>query len=453
MFAGCGVADSDDLPVGSESAALVTGNGHMQNGHMQNGHMQNGHMQNGAALALIGVDLTTMHRLVTLPAAGQDPDLSPTNLVLVRNVKLDKTTLTDGVHSGRWFIGHVVYGTLSDGTTELQQVPIYLEDISPTGDAEILHYQLKAHHQFVPNSGSGCTGACPMIWDYVCGTIQQPLVAGATTRRNGRLVVSVPVQATAVGGQWDYHEGQLGDGRKLIDQGNAAYNTKITFACTNGAIGKCVEAAHYKPWAAAATGGQPLTPPPDSELKCYARTQELVHEACVRMVRADYCGNGVSHTVEGVGIDLWDESRINPAQSEDVWGQEAEWTPNGARCLNDAVMGRTSHDGERVDAYLAKACPQKWRGQANQTPPFTWYDGDCFGRGSVSQHSTFDFVNVPKDGTYRTMSSMNLHDRVYLKNRSMCIDDSKSHPEDKPNPDAKSDICVPPTWPPPIFVP
>jgi hypothetical protein len=148
-----------------------------------------------------------------------------------------------------------------------------------------------------------------------------------------------------------------------------------------------------------------------------------MHEACVRMVRADYCGDGVSHTVDGVGIDVWDSSNINLMSSlstaTDGYGHEGEWTPSGARCLSDALMGRISSDvdSQLIVEYLHAHCGTKWNGQPNQPPntPFVWEQNDCFGQGASSQHSTWDYANVP-DG-------FDQHDRVFIENTSMCIID------------------------------
>ena len=202
----------------------------------------------------------------------------------------------------------------------------------------------------------------------------------------------------------------------------------MTFACETGAIGKCVEKMGYKPWSPAApdcrtfcTAARPPFNFPICRKKCTTPTRELMHEACVRMVRADYCGDGVSHTVDGIGIDVWDSSNINLMSSistdPDGYGHEGEWTPSGARCLSDALMGRISSDvdSQLVVEYLHAHCGTKWNTQPNQPTPFYWEQNDCFGQGVSSQHSTWDFGNVP-DG-------FDQHDRVFIKNTSMCIVD------------------------------
>lgn len=59
------------------------------------------------------------------------------------------------------------------------------------------------------------------------------------------------------------------------------------------------------------------------------------------MIRADYCGTGTPHTLEGTPIDLFD--RLSPIiQAEGTknllnWSVEAEWGPNGALCVGDEL--------------------------------------------------------------------------------------------------------------------
>jgi hypothetical protein len=422
VLAGCGVGGQPALQVGEESAPLVT-----SNGHQQNGHQQNGHQQNGPDLQMAGADLTTMRRLVVVPPPGENPDLSPGNLVPVAGVKLVGSMLTDGYSSGTQFAGYVVDGTITNGVST-EHATFYIEKVavSPT-DPEIYRYQIKTFHTSVPVNRKAFLGGIdvrPKAWDYGCGTL---------TRRvhnpDGSITtVEVPYQATAVGGQWNYQEGVPGGGRKVIEQGNPDYDTKITFACETGAIGKCVERMGYKPWAPAATEckqicikipfGSPLC-----RKQCTTPTRELLHEACVRMVRADYCGDGTSHTVDGVSIDVWDYAGFDAmtpiSVAPDGYGHEGEWTPNGARCLSDALMGRISSDVDHqpVVDYLHAHCGDKWNGQPNQPPgvDFVWELNDCFGHGPSSQHSTWDYANVP--------AGFDWHDRVLIKNTSMCVVD------------------------------
>lgn len=56
------------------------------------------------------------------------------------------------------------------------------------------------------------------------------------------------------------------------------------------------------------------------------------HAACVRMVRADYCGDGTSWTTDGQTINLYDNLGINTDDAD--WTIDATWSPDGALCVN-----------------------------------------------------------------------------------------------------------------------
>jgi ADYC domain-containing protein len=58
-------------------------------------------------------------------------------------------------------------------------------------------------------------------------------------------------------------------------------------------------------------------------------------DACVRMVRADYCGDGRGWTRDGMLIDIWDDHGIQKtdASSSPTLSFEAGWTPEGAVCV------------------------------------------------------------------------------------------------------------------------
>lgn len=87
-----------------------------------------------------------------------------------------------------------------------------------------------------------------------------------------------------------------------------------TFACESGVIAKCVLWG-YAP----------------------SRVGAEAHQACTRMARADYGGNGISYTREGTAIDVLDSSG---AQSYASFAFEAGWNANGAVCAS-----RTRYEG------------------------------------------------------------------------------------------------------------
>jgi hypothetical protein len=88
--------------------------------------------------------------------------------------------------------------------------------------------------------------------------------------------------------------------------------------CTSGGQGKCVRLG-YRPWDKA-RDGRPLRDH---------------YNACVRMLRADYCGDGRSWTRDGTLIDMWDDHRIQTSDTlnDPAFSFEAGWSPEGAVCV------------------------------------------------------------------------------------------------------------------------
>lgn len=127
-------------------------------------------------------------------------------------------------------------------------------------------------------------------------------------------------EAIFLGGDWDGSAGTPGAGGKIADAESGA----ISIGCRKvGAIAKCVDFG-YKPWVSAA--------------------MDDMHQACVRMVRADFCGDGTPWTVDGNLIDIEDVLAIQIHDSKD-FVFEATWSKNGATLLNAALDFRTANWG------------------------------------------------------------------------------------------------------------
>jgi hypothetical protein len=105
--------------------------------------------------------------------------------------------------------------------------------------------------------------------------------------------------------------------------------------CAGGALGKCVRFG-YHPWETTSVG----------------RSVRDYYDACARMVRADYCGNGHSWTRTGMLIGMWDDLGIQVSQSPDYasFSFEAGWTPAGAVCV---AHTRVPHATRRARAARA----------------------------------------------------------------------------------------------------
>jgi hypothetical protein len=188
-------------------------------------------------------------------------------------------------------------------TVEYQITNVETEDTAhdPTGTGATFLYTLA---QNVDNTGS-FQSACPVDDD-------------------GRQV-AIPLTAT-----WNEH----GD--------RVESTTLFTFGCTAGAIAKCYRWG-YRPWV---TGYGDLV---------------ATHWSCTRLARADYCGNGTSHTRDGTAVNVWDNlGSPGPIQQHggllglppSGMGFEAGWSTGGAVCLSHArwVQGGT---------LLALACPDR----------------------------------------------------------------------------------------------
>ena len=123
-----------------------------------------------------------------------------------------------------------------------------------------------------------------------------------------------PVLALTVAGTWNATANDL-----------ASYSpsaTQFTLACRGKTVAKCVELG-YKPYK--------------------GRTSQLT--SCVRLLRGDFCGTGVSYTVDGNLLNVYDN--IGVQADTQAWAPEAEWTPSGARCIN-------AHNAARYDLVVSR---------------------------------------------------------------------------------------------------
>ena len=78
-----------------------------------------------------------------------------------------------------------------------------------------------------------------------------------------------------------------------------------------------------------------------------------VYNACIRMVRADYCGNGTPTTKEGQQIDIYDDHGIEKSANTPTMDFEAGWMPNGAACVRHVRV----KENISLESLVA-ACPR-----------------------------------------------------------------------------------------------
>ncbi|MDQ3369238.1 MAG: ADYC domain-containing protein [Myxococcota bacterium] len=112
---------------------------------------------------------------------------------------------------------------------------------------------------------------------------------------------------------------------------HSASSTNFTFACRGASVAKCVEMGY----------------------KTSTTTNHML--ACVRLLRGDFCGTGVAYTVTGNAVNLYDSLGIQ--KDTEAWGAEAEWNPNGARCISQARHTRFYDTGVRPPCVVSGALP------------------------------------------------------------------------------------------------
>jgi len=149
-------------------------------------------------------------------------------------------------------------------------------------------------------------------------------------------------QAISVAGRFSNADGRFGAGEP----------GSFELACTAGAMGKCVRFG-YHPWQTRDLP-QPVShhdgEPVPSHLDLF--------NACIRMVRADYGGDGTGTTRNGMLIDLYDDYGIQAPDLDHRMTFEAGWTQDGAVCVNHPRVKENISLGEIA---------ARWRRPAGRT--------------------------------------------------------------------------------------
>lgn len=138
------------------------------------------------------------------------------------------------------------------------------------------------------------TGANRDLWFY-----------GISYQRSDETWMSICGEAKALGiaGTWDH---------------TATYRpspAQFTLACRGTSVAKCVEMGY----------------------KAH-RGLTVQLASCVRLLRGDYCGTGVPYTATGTTLNLYDN--VGVQADTESWIPEAEWSPEGARCVTTLVKTR-----------------------------------------------------------------------------------------------------------------
>ena len=267
----------------------------MQGSSMQGSSMQGSSMQ---GMSMQGFQF-----------AGATLGGTPLNNVRVQQGQLvaeqDQVTLQGTSLVGAHLFAQLVNTTVTPPTTTIAEYRItdILEEnpnYDPTHTGSTYLYTLE---QWVADNGGSWQSACPVDAD--------------------GLRVAIPLAGT-----WD------ATGARVES------STLFTMGCTTGVIAKCYRWG-YRPWV---TGYGDLV---------------AMHWTCTRLARADYCGNGVSHTRDGTWINVWDNLPApGPIQSHGgllpPLGMlfEAGWNTGGAVCLSHA---RWLTGGD----LIAQECPDR----------------------------------------------------------------------------------------------
>ncbi len=285
----CLDALANNEPLAQQSSALVAPNAMSFNAMSFNamtfnamtfnGMTFNGTEENAAFLQSVSLNGMLLQGQALAAIGDQATEMDEGGFCLAR-FGLEETSfsanLPNGdVLAGTNFIGAEFMGLISDG----RSVRLRIDDARrlPAPNDDLLSYSVSAL------TASG--------YQPLCGLDDDGLAIGA-----------IPIKGT-----WDYREGMPGAGSHIEDA------NVFTFACRGYALAKCVEFG-YKPWQS--VEGVSLG---------------VMHEACVRMVRADYCGDGRSWTQTGTLINLYDSLSIQVDEAD--WLPEAEWGLQGARCM------------------------------------------------------------------------------------------------------------------------
>jgi hypothetical protein len=298
LCAGCGTYREETAE--AEGAAIET-NGTMFNGTMFNGVMFNGVMFNGTELA-------------PLPLAGIRLGGQALAGVSLAGASLTGTLPGGTAVRGAGLAGAVLTGSLSDG----RALTLRIDAVTASpDDPDIQRYAVSYQ---APGSSA---------WTPLCGT-----------DGNGAAVKALPLA-----GSWDASHGTPTGGAHLDAPG------VFTFACEGYALAKCVEFG-YAPWRSATE----CLAPGD----CQQRSLAPFHQACTRMLRADYCGDGTPTTRDGTAVDVWDGLGIQHDDAQ-TWTFEAEWGPGGATCVDETRWSTLPDGVTPAVSYVHDHCPARWK--------------------------------------------------------------------------------------------
>jgi hypothetical protein len=135
---------------------------------------------------------------------------------------------------------------------------------------------------------------------------------------------------------------------------------RVQLVCSSGAIGKCIRWG-YPPW-------RTSVPEPSAR---------ALHDACVRMVRADYGGDGATATRDGTRIGYCDLAGVHPCSGgeHDI---EAAWSSSGAACVAEPripdlmSLEKLARRYPHLAGHLGSACTMSAAATDARVSLFSW---------------------------------------------------------------------------------
>jgi len=338
LGSGCGGNSSEALA--PTSAQLVTDNGLLLNGLTLNGLTLNGLTLNGLTLNGLTLNGLTLNGLtlngltlngltlngLTLNGTGQ-------NGITLNGITLNGITLNGITLNGLFLTGPNnkvgSYSGISVKNVAINnsEIQITLSNNQVISGTQVIGAALVAIQEGpkpviyvfrINNAYIDTSNPFDDTWHYyvTVASTANPTPTALCLDENNQPTDLVPL----MGMYWNTTDGSM------VQQPNA-----VTLACTGGAIEKCVGFG-YRPWAngTSCIGWS-------NEQFCWPVSLVDYLQACTRMIRADYCGNGTSYTVDGTVLNIYDYLSP-PIQSfatntGENWQFEARWTPDGAMCL------------------------------------------------------------------------------------------------------------------------
>lgn len=312
--------------------------------------------RNGTTVTYDDVDATRVKflaiKLVTGPGAMTmyTPSTASFDSALGR-LNINGTLLPPGALLGSEWLFQVSNTTLAPRIVKMKITGVATATVRGDGLVPLYNFTLDPGEAYYGGPYSTCSALDPLTSAGVTYTLPDQIPAGTTNTfdvaHTSVLYGSVTVSSLGVVASSDPH---------------------ITVACTSGAIGKSALWG-YPSWASPYAGMSGI--------------QQL--QAASRAIRADYCHDGTSHTVDGTPVQIMD--RYSNAFDDPTEATEAVWGGDGSKCaVVDNRLG--SANDYKCGGVLTTDCRElgaAWVGGAESFmwtkagPDMTWNEpqNDC----------------------------------------------------------------------------